>query len=128
ELKDVPDTVIAELEVFGANDGAVHEEEAQRVGAEVVDNLDGVRVVAGALAHLATVVGKDEAVYNYCLCGGNLEKRSCEYSERVEPAAGLVEALADEVRRKALLECFLVLEGIVILRVGHGARFEPAVE
>ena len=48
--------------------------------------------------------------------------------QRVEPAAGLVDRLGDEVRREAALELLLVLERIVPLREGHGAGVVPAVD
>ena len=40
----------------------------------------------------------------------------------------LLTYLGDEVRREVLLEALLVLEGVVQLGVGHGARLEPAVK
>ena len=45
-----------------------------------------------------------------------------------KPAACLVDALGDEVGREGGLERLLVLEGVVLLRVRHRARLEPAVE
>lgn len=46
----------------------------------------------------------------------------------VDYATYLVESLRDEVGREVLLELFLVLEGIVQLRVWHRPGLEPAVE
>ena len=48
--------------------------------------------------------------------------------QRVEPAAGLVDPLADEVGGEPLLEQVLVLEGVVVLRPRHRARVEPGVD
>ena len=48
--------------------------------------------------------------------------------EGVEPAAGLIDRLGDKGRRKLLLQEFLVLKGIVELRVGAGARVKPDID
>ena len=45
----------------------------------------------------------------------------------VEPAARLVDGLADEVGGELTVELVLVLEGVVPLGVGHGAAVEPGV-
>ena len=47
--------------------------------------------------------------------------------ERVEPAARLVDGLADEVRGEVLEEGVFVFEGVVPLGVGHRAAIEPGV-
>ena len=47
--------------------------------------------------------------------------------QRVEPAARLVDRLADEVGRELAVELVLVLEGVVPLRVGHRPAVEPGV-
>ncbi len=48
--------------------------------------------------------------------------------QRVEPAAGLVDRLADEIRRELCSEGLLVFEGIVPLGHGHRARVEPDID
>ncbi|GAP60285.1 hypothetical protein AHiyo1_37810 [Arthrobacter sp. Hiyo1] len=48
--------------------------------------------------------------------------------QHVEPAAGLPDVLDDEVGRVVGVEPFLVLERIVHLPVGHGARVEPDIQ
>jgi len=60
--------------------------------------------------------------------GGAVEERRREDRHHIEPAPGLGLVLGDEVRWKVLVEPLLVLEGVVDLGEGHGARFEPAVE
>lgn len=40
----------------------------------------------------------------------------------------LIESLGDEVSREVAFKLFLVLERVVQLRVGHGARLEPAIK
>ena len=47
--------------------------------------------------------------------------------QRVEPAARLVDGLADEVGGELAVELVLVLEGVVPLRVGHRPAVEPGV-
>ena len=44
------------------------------------------------------------------------------------PAAGLIDALRNEVAGKAVLEVASVLERVVRLRVRHASALEPAVE
>ena len=57
---------------------------------------------------------------------GAVEQRG-EGVQGVEPAARLVDGLADEVGGEALGEELLVLERVVRLRVGHRAGVEPRV-
>ena len=59
---------------------------------------------------------------------GAVEERGGQHVQHVEPAAGLADVLDDEVCRVVVFEPFLVLEGVVHLRVGHGAGVEPDVE
>ena len=44
------------------------------------------------------------------------------------PASRLIDALSDEVSRETILEFALVLERVVLLRVGHASALEPAIE
>ena len=125
--EDLLDAVLGEAEVLGADDGGVDEVEAEGVGAELLDDLGGVGVVAQALGHLLAVLGEDEAVDDDVAVGGLAEEEGAEDEEGVEPAAGLVEALGDEVGGEEVFQ-LLAGEGVVLLGVGHGAGFEPAVE
>ena len=62
------------------------------------------------------------------LVGGTV-KDKCGYShKRVEPATSLVHTLGDEVCGEMAFKVFLVFKGIVVLGIGHGARFKPAVQ
>lgn len=47
--------------------------------------------------------------------------------ERIEPAAGLINSLADEVGGEVIFKHLLVFEGIVPLRKGHRTGVKPAV-
>ena len=125
---DLLDAALGEAQVLGADDGRVEEEEPQRVGAVLVDDLLGCGVVLEALGHLAPVLGEDEAIDDDVPEGGLVEEDGGEDMERVEPAAGLVKAPGDEVGGEAGLDLLAVLEGVVVLGVGHGAGLEPAVE
>ena len=60
--------------------------------------------------------------------GGRSNSAVGEHVQRVEPAAGLVDVLDDEVGRVVLVEPLLVLERVVHLGERHRARLEPAVE
>ena len=59
---------------------------------------------------------------------GRVEEQGRLGEQRVEPAAGLVDRLADEVGREALLEQLLVLERVVELGERHRAGVEPGVD
>ena len=80
------------------------------------------------LGHLLALgvlhVAHDHAV----LEGAAVEQQGADGHQRVEPAAGLVDGLGDEVGREVGLEHLLVLKGIVPLGEGHGAGIVPAVD
>jgi hypothetical protein len=57
-----------------------------------------------------------------------VEQQRRDRDQRVEPAARLVDRLADVVCREALLEQLLVLERRVVLGERHRARVEPDVD
>jgi len=119
---DVLDALLLEPERVAAHDGRVDEEEAQRVGAVLVEDHVGVRVVAQRLGHLLAVGGEDVAAHDEVLPRRRVEEVRRQHEERVEPAARLVHRLGDEVGRERLLELLLVLERVVDLGVGHAAR------
>ena len=48
--------------------------------------------------------------------------------QRIEPAARLIDGLADEVGREALFKFLFMFKGIVPLCKGHGAGIIPAVD
>ena len=109
--------------------GVVHAEvPAERVGAGLCQHLHRLDHVAEALGHLAAVlvvhVAEDDAV----AVGGAVEQQAAEDVQGVEPAPGLIDRLGDEVRREARAEDLLVLERVVVLSEGHGARVEPGVD
>ena len=60
--------------------------------------------------------------------GDFCEHQRVDREQRVEPPAGLVDRLADEVGGEAALEEVLALEGVVELRRGHRPGVEPHVE
>ena len=87
-----------------------------------------IGIVLEALGHLASVLSEDHARDDAVLEWLAIKESCSKYNEGVEPPAGLVEALVDEVGREVGLEPFAVLEGVVGLRVWHRARLEPAIE
>ena len=88
----------------------------------------GSHDVALALAHLLALVVEDVAQAEHALVGAAALDERGDGEQAVEPAAGLVDGLADEVGREALLEDVAVLERVVPLRERHGARVEPGVD
>ena len=99
-----------------------------RVRAVGFERFERVDRVALGFRHFLSVfilhVPEDDDV----LIGRAVEEERGDRHEGVEPAAGLVDGFADEVRRELRLELVLVLEGIVVLGEGHGAGVEPAVD
>ena len=108
--------------------GAVHQCEAQGVGAEPVDQDHGIGEVALALGHLLSVLCQDDSVgdvVHECRLVEQGRRHDCQC---VEPSAGLVQAFGDEVGRERACKALLVLERIMKLSVGHASAFEPAVQ
>ena len=107
--------------------GAGHEP-AQRVGAVLVHERDRLQHVAEVLAHLAAVLGEDVAEADHVLVRGPAEDQRADRHQRVEPAAGLVDRLADVLRRVGLLEDLLVPVRRAPLGERHRARVVPGVD
>ena len=112
------DAILFELQVFRMYDGRVDEVEAQRVGTIGIEDVHGVWVVLEALGHLTAVLRKHQAVADEVLEGGLVEEARGEDHESVEPSAGLVDTLGNEIRRERSLERLLVLKRIVALQAG----------
>ncbi len=93
-----------------------------------IDHVPGLDHVAAALRHLLALRVEDEAQADDVAVARGVEEQDRLGEQRVEPAAGLVDRLADEVGGEALLEELLVLERIVELGPGHRARVEPGVD
>jgi hypothetical protein len=128
-LDDAQHARLLEAQRLRAHDGRVDQVQSQRVGAVAVHDEHGVGVVLEPLGHLLAVLREHQPVDDEVREGGPVEQRGGEHHQRVEPAARLVQALGDEGGGEAVLqEALGVLERVVDLRVGHGARLEPAVE
>ena len=80
------------------------------------------------LRHLLALGVEDQAEADDVLVRRAVEQQRRDREQRVEPAARLVERLADEVGGEARLEVLLVLERRVILGERHRARVEPDVD
>ena len=101
---------------------------AQRVRAVRVDHVPRHDHVALRLGHLLALAVEDQAEAEHRAVGGLPEENRGHGEQRVEPAARLVERLADVVGREALPEPLLVLERRVPLGEGHAARVPPHVD
>ncbi len=101
---------------------------AEAVGPIKIDQLPGVDDVPLALAHLDPIlietVAGDDAVPER---GLPMDDRA-RGEQGVEPTSCLVDRLADEVSREALLEGLLVLERVVPLSGVHRPRVEPGID
>ena len=101
---------------------------AEGVGAVAADHLPRVDDVAAALGHLVALGVQDEARDDAVAVAGAVEDEHRDREQGVEPAAGLVDRLADELGREALLEQLLSLERVVELRERHRAGVVPGVD
>ena len=109
--------------------GAVRVEvPADRVGTVLGKLLHRVGGVALRLRHLLPVLIEDVTENDDVLVGRLIEDEGRDRHQRIEPAAGLVDGLADEVSGEVLLKDILVLKGVVPLGKGHRARVKPAVD
>ena len=101
---------------------------AQRVGPPGVEDLPRVDDVADALGHLAPVGVDDVAEAEHVAVGGGLPHQGVDGQQRVEPAPGLVDGLADEVGRVDEASRPSPAHRIAPLGRGHGAGVEPGVD
>ena len=101
---------------------------AERVGAVAVDDVPRRDDVAERLRHLLALGVGDVPEAEHGAVGRAVEQQRRDRQQRVEPAARLVDRLADVVGREARLELLLVLERRVALRERHRARVEPDVD
>ena len=92
------------------------------------DHVPGVDDVALALRHLLALGVEDQAEADAVAIAGGVEEQGRLGEQRVEPAAGLVDRLADVVGGEALREQLLVLERVVELGEGHRAAVVPGVD
>ena len=107
--------------------GAGVEIPAHSVCALIVQKHPGIYHVAYVLAHLAAFLILNVAQHDAVEEGGGIEQAGRYGGKGIEPAAGLVDGLADKVCGVAALKLILVFKGIVPLCEGHGAGIEPAV-
>ena len=101
---------------------------AHGIGALLVKDRPGIDHVAQMLGHLSAVLVLHMPQNQAAFIGRALKHRRTDRQQAVEPAAGLVDGLADELRREGGLELFLVFKGIMPLGEGHGTRIVPAVD
>ena len=124
----LPDAGFGQAHLLGFQGRRVQQVQAQRVGPVEVEHLRRLGIVLQPLAHLAAVFGEQHAGYDAVAVRRLVEQGRGEDGQGVEPPARLVEGLGDEVGGEVLLEELAVLERIVVLRVRHRPRLEPAVE
>ncbi len=92
------------------------------------DHVPGIDDVAFALRHLLALGVEDQAEADAVAIAGGVEEQGRLGEQGVEPAAGLVDRLADVVGGEALREQLLVLERVVELGEGHRAAVVPGVD
>mmetsp|Transcript_74071 Transcript_74071/g.173831 ORF Transcript_74071/g.173831 Transcript_74071/m.173831 type:complete len:310 (+) Transcript_74071:1112-2041(+) len=127
-LHDISHALLLKLQRFCSDHTRVQHVHPYCVCPMVLGDVLGIREVLEALGHLLAICGQHQAVDNEVLEGRAVEQVGSQDHERVEPAAGLVETLSDELSRKALLKLLLTLEGVVLGSVRHRSALKPAVE
>jgi hypothetical protein len=121
---DLLDLLVADPPVLPRRAAGQHQP-AQGVGAVVLHQLERVEHVAQVLAHLAAVLVQEQPEAQHRLVGRPVEHHRPDGHQRVEPAAGLVDRLADELRRVGRLDAGV---RVADLRERHRARVVPDVD
>jgi len=85
-----------------------------------VHQRDGQQDVAQVLARLPAVLGDDVAEADDVFVRGLVEHECPDRHQRVEPAAGLVDGLADVLRRVGGLELLLAVRHVRVAQRGAG--------
>ena len=101
---------------------------ADRVGSVGGESIEGIHGVALGLGHLLSVLVLYVTENDYVLERCTVEEQGGNSEEGIEPTAGLVHCLGDEVGGELCLEGFVIFKGIVMLCEGHGAGVKPAVD
>jgi hypothetical protein len=94
----------------------------------LVDHLPRHDDVAERLRHLLAVGVGQVAEDQHCAVGRLVEQQRRDRQQRVEPAARLVDRLADVVGGEVGLERVLVVQRGVVLGERHRPRVEPHVD
>ena len=94
----------------------------------LVDDVPRHDDVPEGLGHLLALGVRDVPEAQDRLVRRTIEEQRGDGQQGVEPAARLVDGLADVVRGEARLEVLLALERRVVLGERHGARVEPHVD
>ena len=101
---------------------------AHGVGALDIQDLGRRDDIAKMLAHLFAFAVVDMSQHDAVAERSAVEDGRGDRQQGVEPSAGLIHRLADEIRGVTAFELFLVLKGVMPLREGHGAGVVPAVD
>ena len=101
---------------------------ADSVCAVLFKRLKGVDRITLGLGHLLSVLVENVAENENVLVGRAIKDKRGDRHKRIEPTAGLVNALADEVCGELALEELLILKGVVPLCKGHRAGVKPTVD
>lgn len=96
---------LRESEIVGFHHRGREHIEPECIRSVSIDELHGIRVILERFTHLFPVFREDESVDDDIKERRIVEKRGSEDEERVEPSAGLIEPLSDEVRREFEIFC-----------------------
>ena len=120
--EDVTHAFLLEFEILGVDDGRVDQVEAQGVGAELVQNLHGIRIILFTLRHLLVIGSQHEPIDDNILEKRFAKQGRRQYEQRIKSAPSLINTLCDEISREVIFKLLLILERIVDLGVRHGAQ------
>ena len=122
------DAGFRKAQILSAYHRRSQQEKTQSIGTAALHHFVGIGIVFQAFGHLLAVFSKDQTVDHHVSVRRLVKEADTQHHESIEPSPGLVKTFGDEVGGEVLLKAFLVLKGIVLLGVGHGAGFKPAVK
>ena len=101
---------------------------AKGIGAVLVDHRPRVNGVSLAFGHFLPMLIEDMPQRNDIFIGDRFKEHGGDGMKTVEPAARLIDGLADVIGWMLLLKTFAVLARIGPLRDLHGAAVEPDID
>ena len=101
---------------------------AHGIGSVLIGDRQGIEHVAPGFAHLLALGIQAHAGDEHVPIRGLPVHQHPGDEQRIEPASGLVQRLADEVRRVRGAEQLFVLKGVVPLGGVHGPGVEPGIQ
>ncbi len=101
---------------------------ADRVRAVGLQRIKRIHRISFGLAHLLPVLILHMAENDDIFIRRFIKQQGGFRQQGIEPSAGLVHRLGDELRRELTLEQFFIFKRIMVLGKRHGSGIKPAVD